>query len=122
MADIAQNSGGEVVSAHTIATRQSIPEPYLETIAGILRRARLLRSVRGAAGGFVLARRAGDITVGEILRVLEGSLSSGACDGDGAGCGMSGCETCAALGVTSRIDAKVSEVVDNMTLADLVSD
>jgi Rrf2 family transcriptional regulator, cysteine metabolism repressor len=63
------------VQSREIARAEGIPEQFLEQVLAGLRRAGIVRSVRGAAGGYELARRARDITAGDVLRALTGSTS-----------------------------------------------
>ena len=103
MADIAKGEGA--ASVKSIAEHEGISESYLEQIVAILRRAQLVRSVRGASGGYVLARPPDSITVGDMLRALEGTLAASDC-GDGA-CPSCACDNCAAKDVIGRIDELV---------------
>ena len=73
--DISVYSDGEHISLNSIADRQGISENYLEQVFSALRKAGIVKSVKGAQGGYILADRPGNITVGKILRVLEGELS-----------------------------------------------
>lgn len=77
MLDLAVHDTGENISLKSIAQRQEISEKYLEQIIGILTKAGFVRSMRGAGGGYRLARAAGSYTVGSILRLTEGSLAPG---------------------------------------------
>lgn len=75
MADLAQNHrGGEPIQVKDIARRQKIPEEYLGQIMVLLKRANLVRGTRGPGGGYHLTRPPENITVGEVLTTLEGSL------------------------------------------------
>lgn len=117
--------GAAVVSTRSIALALGIPENYLEQIMAGLRGGGLLRSVRGAGGGFALAREPQNITAGEILRTVEGSLSPAECLDDGevkapASCAV--CEDCAAKGVLSRVYGSVTEVVDSITVLDILKE
>ena len=75
MVDMAVYSAGDHISLKSIAERQNISEGYLEQVFSILRKAGLINSVKGAQGGYILAGRTDEITVGDILRALEGKLS-----------------------------------------------
>lgn len=118
MLDVALHSDGEAVPLRDVAARQDISDKYLEQIVTQLTRTGLLRSVRGAGGGYLLTRAPEDYTVGEILRPMEGDLapvecaSSGHCDRIGQ---------CVTTEVWQRIGNAVDQVVDNITLADLVA-
>ena len=72
--DLAQYSETEPVSIGSIAARQGISERYLEQLMALMKKAGLIKSIRGAGGGYVLARDAKDISVGVVLRALEGNL------------------------------------------------
>ena len=73
MLDVALHSHGAAVPLRDVAQRQEISDKYLEQIVTQLSRAGLVRSVRGAGGGYLLTREPEEYTVGEILRVLEGN-------------------------------------------------
>ncbi|SET45255.1 RrF2 family transcriptional regulator [[Clostridium] polysaccharolyticum] len=119
MLDLALNSGGELVRIRTIAQRQEISEKYLEQIISILNHAGYVKSVRGAQGGYRLAKDPKDYTVGMILRLTEGSLTPVACLDDEVN-QCSRAEQCATLEVYKRLNDAISGVVDHMTLQDLV--
>ena len=80
MLDIAMNSeGGKPVQLRDIAQRQDIPEKYLERLIGALRAAGLLRSMRGAQGGYLLNRPASEIRLSDIIEIVEGPISPVEC-------------------------------------------
>lgn len=118
MLDLAVNSKGKAVALRDVAGRQEISEKYLEQIVTPLSRAGLVRSVRGAGGGYLLTREPEGYTVGEILRPLEGDLSPVECAADGVCCERA--DKCVTLEIWQQIRQAVSGVVDNITLADLV--
>ena len=72
--DLAQYSEVEPVSINSISARQGISERYLEQLMALLKKAGLVKSIRGAGGGYVLAKEKEDISVGDVLRALEGKL------------------------------------------------
>jgi Rrf2 family protein len=74
MLDLALHDGAEPVQCRDIALRQEIPEPYLNQILALLRRAGLISSRRGPGGGHQLARPAVEIGLGEIVLALEGQF------------------------------------------------
>lgn len=119
MLDLATYNTGEPVSIKDIAARQQISEKYLEQIIAILNKAGYVRSIRGAQGGYMLKRDAKDYTVGMILRLTEGDLAPVSCVGaDSAECERkSGCVT---VRIWEQINEAVNNVVDNITLADLL--
>ncbi len=118
MLDLALNSRGNAVSLRDIAQRQEISDKYLEQIVTRLSRAGLVRSVRGAGGGYLLTRPPEEYSVGEILRVLEGSLVPVGCADGSSRCSRA--EQCVTLEVWQQIQAAVAGVVDRLTLAELV--
>ena len=79
LVDLAEYNTGENISLKDIAARQEISFKYLEQIITMLNRAGLVRSVRGPQGGYRLAKRPEEYTVGEILRLTEGSLAPVSC-------------------------------------------
>ncbi len=119
MLDLAMHNTGEPVSLKDIAKRQGISDKYLEQIISILNKAKFVKSVRGAQGGYSLRMKPEEYTVGMILRTTEGSLAPVSCVEEGEG----GCERmndCATVLIWKRMNEAINEVVDNMTLADLV--
>ena len=119
MVDIAQHVQDGPVSLRDAARRQQLSDKYLEQIVTPLARAGLVRSVRGAGGGYLLTRRPEEYTVGDILRPLEGDLAPVECATDGAWCARSG--DCLTVGLWQEIHRAVSAVVDGTTLADLLA-
>ena len=109
---------GSNLSVKTVAEDQDISEKYLEQVIPVLVRTGLVRSVRGAGGGYLLTRTPEEYTVGEILRVLEGSLAPVTCAENAACCDRS--SECVTQELYAQISAAVSAVVDHTTLADLV--
>ncbi len=104
-----------------IAERQGLSEDYLEQLMGTLRRAGLVRGVRGARGGYVLTRSASKITVGTIVRVMEGTIAPTECVGDGPECCVFA-DACVTRGVWERVARSVAEVLDSISLQDLVEE
>lgn len=118
--DLAQYSEIEPVSISSIANRQGISERYLEQLMTMLKRAGLIKSIRGAGGGYVLAKELTEISVGDVLRVLEGNLEPVECTA------FSQDDTCAAAGgcvtkyVWQRINESINRTVDEISLEQLV--
>ena len=115
MLDLAIHSEGSAVPLRDVAQRQEISDKYLEQIVTQLSRAGLVRSVRGAGGGYLLTRTPEGYTVGEILRVLEGSLAPVSC-ADGVGC-CERADRCVTVEVWREIQAAVDGVVRVEVLA-----
>lgn len=119
MLDLALNNTGECIKVKDIAARQGISEKYLEQIIAMLNKAGYVISLRGAQGGYRLARNPKDYTVGMILRLTEGSMAPVSCLDEGAP-ECERCDTCETLEVWKEIYAAVNQVIDNVTVADLV--
>jgi len=118
MLDLAMQNPEEYVTIKSIGERQEISDKYLEQIITALNRAGYVKSVRGAHGGYRLARAPREYTVGMILRLIEGELVPVACMEDEPNeCPR--CVQCATLDVWKRIRDAVNDVVDHTTLADL---
>jgi len=122
MLDLALNNGDDPVALKSIAERQGISENYLEQLFATLRRAGFVKSIRGAQGGYILAHEPKDITIGAILRALEGSLAPVECvvEKDPMECSKS--DKCVTKMVWEKIRDKVNETVDSITLADLIDE
>ena len=119
MLDLATNNTGEYIKVKEIAGRQEISEKYLEQIISVLNKAGYVKSVRGAQGGYRIARDPASYTVGMILRLTEGSLNPVAClDDDVNECER--CDTCETLEVWKELADAINHIVDNVTIADLV--
>ncbi len=119
MLDIAVNESEHPVSIKDIARRQDISDKYLEQIISILNSAGFVRSIRGAQGGYRLRKEPAEYTVGMILRLTEGSLAPVACvEEDALPCDR--IDSCATIEVWKRLNKAVNDVVDNITLADLI--
>lgn len=119
MLDLAVHAESGYTPIKAIAERQNISDKYLEQIISTLGRAGYVKSVRGAGGGYMIAKDPSEYTVGMILRLTEGSLAPVAClEGDVNTCERQ--ESCTTLLVWKKLYAAINDVVDNITLADLV--
>lgn len=119
MLDLAIYDTGEPVRIRDIAARQEISEKYLEQIVSVLNKAGYVKSVRGPQGGYHLMKPPEQYTVGMILRLTEGSLAPVAClDDEVYACERR--ESCVTLRLWQMMNQAVSDVVDKVTLADLV--
>jgi len=119
MLDLAINYTGEYISIKSIAARQDISEKYLEQIITQLNKAGYVRSVRGAQGGYMLSKAPSEYTVGMILRLMEGSLAPVSCIEEEENCNRA--SRCVTQEIWHKIQEAVEDVVDNITLADLVT-
>lgn len=122
MLDLAIHSSEGHIALKNIAERQNISEHYLEQLIAILRKAGLVKSVRGAQGGYVLAQEPSEITVGSILRALEGSLAPVDCvvEDEAYECEKSEC--CVTRTVWVKVRDSINQVIDSITLEDLIED
>ena len=118
MVDLAEHQAAGRIPLKEIAARQGISEKYLENILATLVRANMLSGMRGKGGGYVLTRPPEQYTVGEILRLTEGSLAPVDCVEDGADCGRE--DQCVTVMLWKKLNDAINSVVDNITLADLV--
>lgn len=118
MIDLAVNNTGEYITIKSIARRQDISEKYLEQIISLLSRAGFVKSTRGSQGGYKLARDPRGYTVGEILRLTEGSLAPVQClEEESDDCDRS--QTCVTFEVWGKLYDAILGVVDNISLYDL---
>lgn len=119
--DLARYSEVEPVSINSIAERQGISERYLEQLMAMLKKAGLVKSIRGAGGGYVLAKEQKDISVGDVLRALEGNLNPVEC----SGFVEEGCEAaggCVTKYVWQKINDSINQTVDEIKLNQLVEE
>ena len=116
--DLALNESGNPVKLKDIARRQDISLHYLEHIVTPLIAAGIVRSLRGVGGGLMLARKTKEITLGEVMRLLEGSLSPVQCLGNPDVCNrVTGCAT---RDVWDELEQIITGFLDSITLEDLV--
>lgn len=110
----------ECTKINQVAKRQEISDKYLEQIVTILSHAGYVKSMRGAHGGYMLTKDPSEYTVGMILRLTEGSLAPVACIENEGSCSRS--DICVTLDVWRQLSDAISQVVDHVTLADLVKE
>ncbi len=108
MVDLGMHGGDGPVSLKSVADRKGLSDHYLEQLIAPLRNAGLVKSVRGAYGGYRLARPADQITAGEVLRVLEGPIAVVDEPGDGLEL------------FWDRLRASLEQVLEQTTVADLI--
>lgn len=119
MIDLATNNTGVPISLKDVAKRQGISDKYLEQITAVLNKAGYVKSVRGAQGGYMLRRDPKEYTVGMILRLTEGSLAPVNCvEDDDYVCDRA--DGCVTVIVWKKINDAINEVVDGITLQDLL--
>lgn len=115
MLELARLHGEGPVQSHDIATRQGIPEPYLNQLLTQLRKAGLIISRRGPGGGHCLARAASEITVAELIGALEGPINAAE---DGSEARRASCQ--ALREVWNEVNLQIETVLRSYTLADLL--
>ena len=120
MYDLAKHYGDGPQSLKLIAERQGIPEAYLEQLIAVLRKEKLVISNRGAQGGYRLASEPAQMTVGQVLRALEGGLNLVDCLLEEDSCG----KTCACPSrvVWMKIRDGLNSIVDGISLQDMIDE
>ena len=120
MLDIAAHDSGEPVRIKEIASRQEISAKYLEQIVAILSKAGYVKSIRGPQGGYRLTRKPEEYSLGDILRLTEGSLAPVEClEGETNQCPRAG--DCITLLFWKKLDKAIREVTEGYTLEDLLT-
>lgn len=110
-----------VTTLSEVAKTQQLSEKYLEQIVSVLTKAEFVKSIRGAQGGYLLTRPARDYSVGDILRLTEGSMAPVAClEKNTPPCELAG--MCVSRNVFQKINDAVNAVIDGITLADLLAE
>ena len=119
MADIAENQGEGSVSLRDAAARQELSQKYLETICATLCRAGLIKSQRGANGGCRLARPAPEVSVAEVLRAAEGTISPVTCiETDGCRCERA--EKCRTRPMWEKLDRMIEDYLSAVSIEDII--
>ena len=119
MLELAMQEPGMNLSVKSVAEVHGISEKYLEQIIPVLVRGGFVKSVRGAKGGYHLVKDPEEYTVGQILRLVEGGIAPVSCLDDEVNL-CSKCKECVTLDLWAQVDQAISNVVDHVTLADLV--
>lgn len=122
MVEMALHQDKGPITLNMIAERQDLSEGYLEQLMIPLKRAGLLRSVRGAQGGYILAKKPGEIKVGDVIRALEGPISPVACVSEEYPEDCLRFESCVTRIIWAEVRDKVAEVLDSYTLEDLLKE
>ena len=110
-----------VISLKNVAEENNISEPYLERLIARLKKAELVKSTRGSGGGYCLTKDAKLISVGDILRASEGDLNLVDCTSDNKVESCSKMKTCPSRYVFDSINKAINEVIDNISLNDLIN-
>jgi len=117
--ELSLNYGLGPVSLKRISEKYNISENYLEQLFAKLKKKGYIKTVRGAQGGYLLAKDPKDITVGMILRTLEGEITTSECLGKEV-CSRE--SICATRSIFGKIEKSINDVIDNITLADMYED
>lgn len=122
MIDLGAHAKESHISLKSIAGRLDISENYLEQLVALLKKQQLIGSKRGAQGGYFLTQDPKEISVGDILRALEGSLAPTDCTCEGAEHHCQHQGNCVTKTVWERMRDGINNVVDGITLQDLIDD
>lgn len=117
LVSLAGASRGNPVSLKDIARQEDISELYLQQLFTRLRRRKLVHSVRGPGGGFILAKHPSQITIGEIIRSAEGKEARVGCRKAGRKCGM--IEKCRTQNMWDTLESRIDDFLDSITVLDL---
>ena len=121
MLELGRHEGEGCVPLPVIAENQQISEKYLESIVSVLAKARLVEGQRGKGGGYRLTRPLSECSVGEILRLTEGTLAPVSClDGDTNACPRAG--QCSTLPMWEKLDRLINGYLDSVRLSDLLGE
>ena len=119
LVDLAQHRDCGFIALKDVAERQNVSKKYLEQIIPMLNKASVLRTERGAQGGYMLARTPDQYTIREILELTEGSLSPVSCVDEGApACARSA--DCPTLPIWQGLSKVVRDYLDGITLQDIL--
>lgn len=119
MVDLAIHYGKDPVSIKSISERQNVSECYLEQLFAPLRKAKLIKSIRGAQGGYILGKEPREIFISDILDVLEGPIEVSDCIEDGS---CDNIESCATRLLWVKIKESIDHVTKTINLQDMVDD
>lgn len=118
--DLVLNSNGEYVSLISIAERQNISKNYLEQVFSALRKSGIVKSVKGSQGGYIMSDELSNITIGQILRALEGDLAVVKSEENKDE--ENKIDACIKKSLWEKIDESIKNIVDNMTLENLIDE
>jgi len=119
MLDLSLSQQDHPILVQSIAERQQLSKKYLENLLIALKSAGLVRSVRGAKGGYLLAKKPEDITIEAIATALEGPMLLADCAGDSHSCARA--EECATQELWADMTNALVDIMRNKTLADIVA-
>lgn len=119
MIDMAAYKDQGPIATHIVAERQGISERYLEQLMVPLKRAGLIKSIRGPQGGYTLAKNPDQIKAGDVIRILEGPLAPVDCVSEVNPDDCSRAESCVTRKLWAQVRDSITEILDSYTLADL---
>ncbi|MEG0376863.1 MAG: Rrf2 family transcriptional regulator [Eubacterium sp.] len=120
MYELARRYGDGPISIKEIAEKQDFSDSYMEQLFSTLKKAGLIISLRGAKGGYILAREPENISVGEIIRALEGPIELSECVGGREGYTCRKSAECVTRGLWVEIRDSINNIIDNRSLKDLL--
>ena len=120
MFDLAMNQSQGPIPLNEIASRQNISESYLEQLFASMRKVGLVKSVRGAHGGYLLGASPDEIYIGQILRTLEGNIAPADCVSEDDAMECSDADACVTRIIWEKIRDSINQVVDSITLHDMI--
>lgn len=121
MCELARQYGSEPISVREIADLQNCSNSYMEQIISLLKKSELIKSVRGARGGYTLTREPKDISIGEIIRSLEGPIGFTSCSTEKeieSECGLEG--KCCSQSFWKELYENINNFLENKKLSDLI--
>lgn len=124
LVDLAVHSAGDQISLMSIAQRQELSANYMEQVFSSLKKAGLVKSIKGSQGGYILAKSSCDITVGDVIRAIEGEILVVEEEEvkDDASLIYNSMRQCLQEQVWNKITESICEVIDHITLEELIKD
>lgn len=114
---LAENDDKGYIPVSEISTNLNLSENYLEQLIRLLKKESIVKSARGPKGGYKLVKDLDQITVGEVLRVLEGDIGKSGCNEDGSHCD----DKCNAYFAFNKLDEAINETIDSITIDKMVN-
>ncbi|QGT99379.1 Iron-sulfur cluster regulator IscR [Candidatus Syntrophocurvum alkaliphilum] len=122
MIEIASNENNDPIPSKTIAQRQDLSVRYLEQLLLPLKQAGLLKSIRGSQGGYILGKKPSEITVLDIIRVLEGPIAPVDCVNESSPEKCNRFESCVTKNIWYKVRDCVTDILNSYTLKDLLNE
>ncbi|WP_069998274.1 RrF2 family transcriptional regulator [Cellulosilyticum sp. I15G10I2] len=124
LVDLAVHSGGEQLALIHIAKRQELSVNYLEQVFSLLKKSNIVKSVKGSQGGYMLARKPSEITVGDVIRAIEGEIVIVEKEEqtDDKSLVLQNMHQCLWQNVWQKMTESICDIIDHMTIEDLMKD